>query len=175
MTKRWRWITGIVVPAAAIIIIGLAWKPWITNADALTREAAEDAVLQLYPGEVAGTKLSKGIYSMLLKTEKGLYDMKVDARSGEIVSLKRLDAFAGIEQAEPVEANPSTPTAQIPASEPSPDNAPTQQKPNIDLPPEPTPGDPPPKRLAQSSSRSRMTRSSRLRRTTLLRNRPQRC
>lgn len=125
--------------AAAIIVIGFAWRPWINNAQALTKEAAEEAVLQLYPGQVTGTKLSKGQYSMQLKTDKGLYEMKVDALSGEIVSLMRIEAPASQDDAAPATPNPTSPVKASPTTEPSKDTTRKPDKPNKDLPKDQTP------------------------------------
>jgi uncharacterized membrane protein YkoI len=90
MTKRWISL-AIVMMVGLFIVVGLVWKPSADQADALTKEAVEEAVLEQYPGEVIATTLLDDVYKMQLKTETGLYALKVDSLNGEIISLELLN------------------------------------------------------------------------------------
>jgi uncharacterized membrane protein YkoI len=90
MLKRWLSL-AIVMMVGLFIVVGLVWKPSVDQADALTKEAVEEAVLEQYPGEVINTTLLGDVYKMQLKTETGLYVLKVDSLNGEIVSLELLN------------------------------------------------------------------------------------
>ncbi|WP_176220713.1 PepSY domain-containing protein [Cohnella massiliensis] len=107
MNKRQRWIAGLGGLAVAAIVAILIWKPWTGEAVALSREAAERAVLARYPGIVSETTKSGGVYRMRLQTDRGLYEVEADAYSGEIVYLQLIEAAAA-------EPSPSGGTEQSP-------------------------------------------------------------
>lgn len=91
MMKRWLSIITIVLVVGLLIVVGIVWKPWAEQAEALTKEAVEKVVLEQYPGEVIATTLLGDVYKMQLKTDTGLYALKVDSLNGEIVSLELLN------------------------------------------------------------------------------------
>jgi uncharacterized membrane protein YkoI len=93
-----RWLSLVIVMMAGLfVLIGLVWKPWVDQAEALTKEAIEKVVLEQYPGEVIATTLLGDVYKMQLKTETGLYALKVDSLNGEIVSLELLNKYVVLE------------------------------------------------------------------------------
>jgi uncharacterized membrane protein YkoI len=91
MMKRWLSIITIVMVVGLFTVVGLVWKPWVDQAEALTKDAVEKAVLEQYPGKVITTTLVDDVYKMQLKTDTGLYALKIDSLNGEIVSLELLN------------------------------------------------------------------------------------
>ncbi|MEK5034626.1 PepSY domain-containing protein [Paenibacillus sp. FSL R7-0302] len=117
-----------------VVFLLLAWVAfWIFGKDSeplLSRDQAEQAVLNEYAGKVESLKLQAGAYVAELQTEQGRYELKLDGVSGEILSivlLKRADepAVQPTSAATPApsggaEATPSpapTPAAQSVVSE----------------------------------------------------------
>ncbi|WP_052429326.1 PepSY domain-containing protein [Paenibacillus borealis] len=92
----------------------------------LSREQAEQAVLKEYAGNVESLKLQSGKYVAELETAQGLYELKLDGATGEILSIVLLKRTA-----EP--SVPPTPSAsQAPAGgttdTPSPAPSPSAQR-----------------------------------------------
>ncbi|QRG68861.1 PepSY domain-containing protein [Brevibacillus choshinensis] len=110
MNKRWKWAAGAsAILALAGLAVLLTGDPWMSTTQALSRESVEKSILQQYAGEVISSVLTEeGVYVINLRTQRGTYEWKVDAYSGEMISLKRLQAY--IPGNEP---SPSTPAANV--------------------------------------------------------------
>ncbi|MGM1046148.1 MAG: PepSY domain-containing protein [Bacillota bacterium] len=87
--RRWAWITGIIVVAAAALL--MVWLPFRSEDPMLTAQAAEQAVLEQYPGKIEETKLENGYYELQLRSETGLYHVVLDARSGTVDSIRQAE------------------------------------------------------------------------------------
>jgi uncharacterized membrane protein YkoI len=102
LNKRWKWTAGacaiLVTAGLAIFLIG---NPWMSTTQALSRESVEKNILEQYAGEVTSSVLTDGVYVMSLRTQRGIYELKVDAHSGEIISLKRMKAFIPLNEPSP--------------------------------------------------------------------------
>ena len=78
---------------AAVAVTGLIlWSPWGAAEPALTREQAEQELLARYSGQVESANLANGRYDMLLRTDAGLYAVALSASSGQVESIRRLEA-----------------------------------------------------------------------------------
>lgn len=119
MNKRTlRLVSCVSVLAAGIVIAGAVWKPWNGKAETISRETVQETVLARYPGKIKDLVKAEDQYVMLLETDQGLYQVKADAGSGEIVYLERIGSSEGGNTPSP------TPTPQPPAS-PSPSPSPS--------------------------------------------------
>lgn len=86
--------TLVVVLLAAV----MWWKPWEPVREQLSADAAEQSVLDQYPGEIIHSTLKDGTYLMQLRSETGLYDVQVDAFTAAVQSIKRLEASPQAEE-----------------------------------------------------------------------------
>lgn len=91
------WMAGIVVLAAAAVLL-MVWQPWKSGEPALTAQDAEQAVLEQYPGKIEQSVLEDGQYKLRLRSESGLYQVAVDAGSGKVNSIERIEAAADTER-----------------------------------------------------------------------------
>jgi len=127
MNQRTLRLAGyIVVLAIGIGIIAALWKPWVGQQETISREALQEAVLSRYPGTVKDLVKADDQYVMLLETEQGLYQVKADAGSGEIVYLERIGGSGNVPEPsptptptpEPSEAPSPSPTSSLPTASP---------------------------------------------------------
>ncbi|OYD06094.1 PepSY domain-containing protein [Paludifilum halophilum] len=96
MRKKKTWLA---VMAAAVIIVaaGIGVHPMYASGN--EKEIATEKAVQIaqdrYPGEVTEVELDddegRAVYDMDLETEKGTYDLKMDAVNGDILSIKQED------------------------------------------------------------------------------------
>ncbi|PRX68865.1 peptidase YpeB-like protein [Cohnella sp. SGD-V74] len=121
MNQRTLRLAGyIVVLAAGIGIVAALWKPWAGQQETISREALQEAVLSRYPGTVKDLVKADDQYVMLLETDQGLYQVKADAGSGEIVYLERIGGSGNVPEPSPT----PSPTPE-PSVSPSPSPSPT--------------------------------------------------
>ncbi|MFB5676310.1 PepSY domain-containing protein [Paenibacillus terreus] len=92
------WSLCAVLLIAGIISIGTVWNAQKNKAAALSEEEAVSAVLAQYPGEVLDVSLQSDAYLLQMKSHTGLYELKVDAEQGSILSIERLDGELSQEQ-----------------------------------------------------------------------------
>ncbi|XID90179.1 PepSY domain-containing protein [Paenibacillaceae bacterium WGS1546] len=90
MNRRWAWLAGGAVAALAAIGIVFLGKPWEPEPQALSGEDLQQAVLARYPGQIEEIAREDRLYVLRLQTDKGLYEVKADAVSGDIVYLNRI-------------------------------------------------------------------------------------
>lgn len=111
--------------AAACLLLILAALWWLDRKESkplLTREQAEQAVLDEYPGKLENLRLQSGNYTGELLTAQGRYELKLDGFSGEIISivlLKRTDEPA-VQPPAATSPVPSGGAAATPSPAPSP-------------------------------------------------------
>ncbi|MFC7682074.1 PepSY domain-containing protein [Paenibacillus sp. GCM10028914] len=95
--RIWRsWIAGIIAIAAIVTLI--IWQPWNTKQAMLTAEAAEQVVLNQYPGEIEQTTFENGMYMIQLRSQNGLYQVSLNGSLGTIDSIQQLEKTADAEQ-----------------------------------------------------------------------------
>ncbi|AYB47630.1 PepSY domain-containing protein [Paenibacillus lautus] len=118
MRKKVSVLLGVIIVVAVMIIVNAVWSPFNRSTEAMSQEEAVSGVLKQYPdGEITKTTLDGEMYRMELESDSGRYEMTVDARQGDIVSIKQLDKAKAEPEPEPGETkqpadNPSTPPAK---------------------------------------------------------------
>ncbi|WP_341279008.1 PepSY domain-containing protein [Paenibacillus sp. FSL H8-0537] len=127
--KQARLVLGITIACVVIICIGggLWWQSVADARPSITEEQASEQVLQQYVGKIVSAKLGDGVYEVKLQSEKGMYDVAVDAKGGGIVSIKLIDGElpAAGESPPASSANePTDATTATPAAEPTPVQSP---------------------------------------------------
>jgi len=82
------WITGGIV-LLVLLVIGLLWlSPFSTKT--LTEEELKATALTKYPGEIIRTAKSDNEYEIEVQMENGIYAIRMDTNSGNILSLKQM-------------------------------------------------------------------------------------
>lgn len=128
MRKKVSLLLGIVMLVAVMIIVNAVWSPFSRSTSAMSMDEVVEEVLSQYPGgEVTKTALDGGVYRLELQSATGTYEMTVDARQGDIVSIEQRDKTAVKPDPEPGgPREPDQPT------EPDPDNPPSKPAENGD-------------------------------------------
>lgn len=89
-------ISGKLVGSAIVVAVAVTglilWSPWGAAEPALTREQAEQQLLAHYSGQIESSSLANGSYDMRLRTDAGLYAVALSASSGQVESIRRLEA-----------------------------------------------------------------------------------
>ena len=118
MRKKVSVLLGVIIVVAVMIIVNAVWSPFNRSTEAMSQEEAVSGVLKQYPdGEITKATLDGEMYRMELESNSGRYEMTVDARQGDIVSIKQLDKAPAKPESDPGETkqpadNPSTPPAE---------------------------------------------------------------
>ncbi|WP_194539983.1 PepSY domain-containing protein [Paenibacillus sp. FSL W7-1279] len=122
MRKKVSLLLGIVMLVAVMIIVNAVWSPFSRSTSAMSMDEVVEEVLSQYPGgEITKTALDGGVYRLELQSATGTYEMTVDARQGDIVSIEQRDKTAVKPDPEPGgPREPDQPT------EPDPDNPPSE-------------------------------------------------
>ncbi|WP_427179650.1 PepSY domain-containing protein [Paenibacillus sp. TC-CSREp1] len=81
-----------------LLVAVVWWKPWEPGREQLSAEAAAQAVLAQYPGEILHSTLQDGAYMIQLRSETGLYDVQVDATTAAVQSIQRLETSPQVEE-----------------------------------------------------------------------------
>ncbi len=90
-SKRPIWWGAGIVAVLLVAIVGW-WQPWQSSRVMLSADAAAQAVLEQYPGEIVNSTLKDGTYIMQLRSETGLYDVQLDAVTATVNAIKRLES-----------------------------------------------------------------------------------
>lgn len=123
--------TGMLLGSLALVVIVVAvtvlWNPFSASSERMSENEAIDKVQKLYPGAISNAELDGDVYRLQLVSDLGKYDLAVDSRKGNIVS---------IEQVEKGKGNPENPdqTGQQPGTH-EPDNTGADQGKNQNTPP----------------------------------------
>lgn len=128
MRKKVSLLLGIVMLVAVMIIVNAVWSPFSRSTSAMSMDEVVEEVLSQYPGgEITKTALEGRVYRLELQSATGTYEMTVDARQGDIVSIEQRDKTAVKPDPEPGgPREPDQPT------EPDPDNPPSEPADNGD-------------------------------------------
>ena len=91
--KRKMWISigaGAVVLVILFFLIGKVFTPDSSLASELTEQEAKEIAKERYSGTVKGISQKADQYIIELERETGIYELQINANTGEISSLKRL-------------------------------------------------------------------------------------
>ncbi|MBX4152137.1 PepSY domain-containing protein [Paenibacillus lautus] len=121
MRKKVSLLLGIVMLVAVMIIVNAVWSPFSRSTSAMSMDEVVEEVLSQYPGgEITKTALDGGVYRLELQSATGTYEMTVDARQGDIVSIEQRDKTAVKPDPEPGgPREPDQPTETDPDNPPS--------------------------------------------------------
>lgn len=90
MKKRtWLWTAAVVVIFALLVFVGFQWLAPSFSAENLTEKEAKQAALAKYPGEIMKTTKTDHEYKIDMQLETGTYLIRIDAKSGDVISIKR--------------------------------------------------------------------------------------
>ncbi|MEW4369556.1 PepSY domain-containing protein [Paenibacillus kandeliae] len=97
--RRW-WLTG----AAVLIMIAcvgiLTWNTLRQAQPQLTAAQISDRVQKEYPGQITQIIQENGIYQVQLKSQQGMYLLTMDGRSGEMQTIKQMEATSPLTAAD---------------------------------------------------------------------------
>lgn len=102
------WVIGGVVLVVLLFVGGQKWLQSSAVADVLTNEEVEKLIQEKYPGKINQMVLENNQFTVELESESGIYEVKLDEKSGEVLSLRRM-----VKKEE-------TPVMEPPISEPQP-------------------------------------------------------
>lgn len=121
MRKKVSLLLGIVMLVAVMIIVNAVWSPFSRSTSAMSMDEVVEEVLSQYPGgEITKTALDGGVYRLELQSATGTYEMTVDTRQGDIVSIEQRDKTAVKPDPEPGgPREPDQPTEPNPGNPPS--------------------------------------------------------
>jgi uncharacterized membrane protein YkoI len=88
--KKWIWTAATLVLALIVIVGFQLWAPSL-SAQSLTEDEANKAALDKYSGDILKTTKSEGEYHVEMQLETGVYHIRIDAKSGEVNSIKRVE------------------------------------------------------------------------------------
>lgn len=116
MKKKWVWPVGIILLVVCLVF----WLAPSISAKDLTEEEANSVVLEKYPGDIIKTTKTKDEYQIEIKLETGVYVIKIDAKSGDVLSLAQTEkpvqvAPEQVEKEEPVLTSEEEKPAEEPA------------------------------------------------------------
>ncbi|KZS45906.1 peptidase M4 [Paenibacillus glucanolyticus] len=104
MRKKVSLLLGVVLVVAVMIIVNAVWSPFSRSTEAMSQAEAVRGVLEQYQGgEIIKASLEGEMYRMELQSDTGKYELTVDARNGDIVSIKPLDQAEVKPEPEPVD------------------------------------------------------------------------
>jgi uncharacterized membrane protein YkoI len=92
--KRKGWILfggGMIVLAIAVILIVQVLKPTFSTASELTEKEARVVAEQRYSGTVTDIRQNEEQFVIELERETGKYELQINAKTGEVSSLKRIE------------------------------------------------------------------------------------
>lgn len=87
--KKWMWTAGVIVLVVLLVSIGVRWLSPSFSAQGLTEEEAKTAALEKYPGDIIKTTKTRDEYQIEMQLETGIYFIRIDAKSGDVLSLER--------------------------------------------------------------------------------------
>lgn len=112
---------AILIAAALLLVIALLRLAGQKSSQMISREQAEQAVLQEYAGDVESLTLNSGKYVAELKTAQGRYKLELDGATGEIESIVLLESLPGQPTSQPsVEPSAGSGIVASPSPSPSP-------------------------------------------------------
>lgn len=118
---------AILIAAALLLVIALLRLAGQKSSQMISREQAEQAVLQEYAGDVESLTLNSGKYVAELKTAQGRYKLELDGATGEIESIVLLESLPGQPTSQP-SVEPSAGSGIVASPSPSPSPSPSAQR-----------------------------------------------
>lgn len=88
--KKWMWTVGAIILVVLLVSIGVRWLSPSFSAQNLTEEEAKTVALEKYPGDIIKTTKTRDEYQIEMQLETGIYFIKINAKSGDVLSLERL-------------------------------------------------------------------------------------
>lgn len=88
--KKWIWATGALLLIILLLSFGFRSLTPYFSAKALTEEEASNVVLEKYPGEIVKMVKINSEYLIDIQLKTGVYFIKIDAKTGDILSLELL-------------------------------------------------------------------------------------
>ncbi|MEK5447789.1 PepSY domain-containing protein [Paenibacillus sp. FSL R7-0331] len=118
-------IYKVIIIAAAVLLLAAAgiWFFRNESGQQLSRQAAEQKLLQVYSGSIQQMSQQAGSFVAELQTSQGLYELKLDGVTGDIISIVRLQAASTPAPTPEAQATPvasAAPSASPAAPSPSP-------------------------------------------------------
>jgi uncharacterized membrane protein YkoI len=101
--RKWLLTAGVVLVFGLLLFIGFQWWAPSLSAQTLTKEEANQAAMDKYPGDIIKTTRAEGEYHIEMKLETGVYHIRIDEKSGEVVSIKRQEGPKESRQEKPKE------------------------------------------------------------------------
>ncbi len=91
MKKKLIWIgSGAIILILFMVFIIPLTKPILSDASELTAEEAKKIAVERYAGTVSSIEQQANEFVMKVKRKTGLYELKLNANTGEITSLKKI-------------------------------------------------------------------------------------
>lgn len=87
--RKWLIIVGSVLVISLFIFIGLQWWAPSLSAQTLSEEEAKTVAMDKYPGDIIKTMKTNGEYRIDMQLKTGIYHIRIDAESGEVISITR--------------------------------------------------------------------------------------
>jgi uncharacterized membrane protein YkoI len=87
--RKWLWTIAVMFIFSMLLFIGFEWWAPSLSAETLTEEEANKAAIEKYPGKIVKTMKTSGEYKIEMELETGVYHIRIDEKSGEVISIKR--------------------------------------------------------------------------------------
>lgn len=89
-SRRWLVPVGLIVVFGLLSFVGFQWWAPSLSAENLTIEEVNQIAKDKYPGTIIKTTKNDGeVYQIEMQLETGVYQIRMDAESGEVNSIKR--------------------------------------------------------------------------------------
>ncbi|MEI4771620.1 PepSY domain-containing protein [Psychrobacillus sp. FJAT-51614] len=90
-TKKWAWASGAILLVSLLLVVWFQWLSPSISAQELTEEEANAVAIDKYAGDIIQTSKINDEYQIEMQLENGIYHIKIDAKTGSIISLKQLE------------------------------------------------------------------------------------
>jgi uncharacterized membrane protein YkoI len=87
--RKWVYTAGGILVLGLLIFIGFQWLAPSLSAQTLTEKEANKVAIEKYPGEIISTTKTNGQYQVEMKLETGVYHIKIDEESGDVLAIIR--------------------------------------------------------------------------------------
>jgi uncharacterized membrane protein YkoI len=112
--RKWMLSAGMVLVLGLLLFVGYQWWVPSLSAQALTEEEANKAALAKYPGDIMKTTKTDDEYQIDMQLETGVYHIRIDGRSGDVISIKReTEPKEGTSEKPQDETTKETPAKQL--------------------------------------------------------------
>lgn len=108
-TKKWVWVSGAILLVSLLLIVWFQWLSPSISAQELSEEEANAVAIDQYAGDIIRTTKTDDEYQIEMQLENGIYNIKIDAKSGNILSLKQQEMAEKVPQDESLKEQPVEP------------------------------------------------------------------